>query len=215
MRKRFRVFTVLIAATVSPSIAAAQNWEFGPVGGFGFYRDVMIQSPAGAGKAGFGPRFVLGAVLGRSLTQHLSGEFRYTFQDGDATVSSGSVKASLDGDAHAFHYDLLFHVNRRKSVLSPFFEAGGGMKLYRGTQAEPAAQPLRDFARLARARDLRPLLTAGAGLRWNFGKRMSLRLEFQDFATPFPTQVVVPALGAKLRGWLHDFVPTLGVSFHR
>ena len=39
-----------------------------------------------------------------------------------------------------------------------------------------------------------------------------LRLEIRDYITPFPKQVVAPAPGAKLKGWLHDFVPMVGIG---
>lgn len=39
-----------------------------------------------------------------------------------------------------------------------------------------------------------------------------LRLEFRDYITPFPSDVVAPAPGARIKGWLQDFVPTVGIS---
>ena len=52
--------------------ASAQNWEAGGAAGFGFYRSVAINGPTSTGRAGFGPRFVLGAVLGKSFAEHLA-----------------------------------------------------------------------------------------------------------------------------------------------
>jgi hypothetical protein len=214
-RRTLLVVALLGIASLFPPVGKAQKWEIGAIGGFGFYHNVTIQSPTGEGKLGFGPRFIVGGFLGQPLTKHFRGEFRYTFQDGDLAVVSGPLEANLDGDAHSFHYDLLFAWDSFKPALAPFFEVGGGTKLYRGTQAEPASQPLRDLARLVRAKDLRPLAIVGAGLRWKVRPRMNLRFEFQDFATPFPARLIVPAQGARVNGWIHDFVPTLGISFDR
>jgi hypothetical protein len=39
-----------------------------------------------------------------------------------------------------------------------------------------------------------------------------LRLELADRATPFPDNVIVPAAGARLSGWLHDFMAVIGFT---
>jgi len=31
--------------------------------------------------------------------------------------------------------------------------------------------------------------------------------------SPFPTKVITPNVGAKSGGWLHDFVPMIGISY--
>jgi len=35
----------------------------------------------------------------------------------------------------------------------------------------------------------------------------------RDYITPFPNKVIAPAPGAKVGGWLQDFVPMFGVSW--
>lgn len=214
-RNMLLILAMSAMTSLSPPVGRAQQWEIGAVGGFGFYHNLTIQSPAGEGKVGFGPRFVVGGLLGKSLSMHLRGEFRYTFQDGDLAVVSGPLEANLDGDAHSFHYNLLFAGKNSQATLVPFFEIGGGVKLYRGTQEESPSQPLMGLARLVQTKDLRPVATIGAGLRWRVHSRMNFRFEFQDFATSFPAHVIVPAQGARINGWIHAFVPTLGISFDR
>ena len=39
------------------------------------------------------------------------------------------------------------------------------------------------------------------------------RVEVHDFLTPFPKQVIAPNQGAKVGGWLQDFVPMVGISY--
>jgi hypothetical protein len=40
-----------------------------------------------------------------------------------------------------------------------------------------------------------------------------VRLDFRDYITPFPKQVIAPARFATARGFLHMFTPLLGVGF--
>jgi hypothetical protein len=40
-----------------------------------------------------------------------------------------------------------------------------------------------------------------------------LRLDFRDYISPFPEELFVTAQGAKIHGWLHDFVPLGGISW--
>ena len=44
-------------------------------------------------------------------------------------------------------------------------------------------------------------------------QHVQLRFELHDYATPFPKQVVAPNQGAKVGGWLMDFVPSVGISY--
>jgi len=61
----------------------AQDTEIGVALGYGEYRDGSILAPDGTAKAGFKNRFTVSAVITEDEYDHLSGEFRYTYQDGD------------------------------------------------------------------------------------------------------------------------------------
>jgi len=39
------------------------------------------------------------------------------------------------------------------------------------------------------------------------------QLNVHDYATPFPKNVITPNSGAKVGGWLMDFVPMIGISY--
>ena len=193
--------------------SAAQNWEFGGAAGFGFYRDVSLSGPGGSGRAGFGPRFALGAVVGRSLGEHFSVEGRCTFQDGDLEIKSGSTKADLDGDASSFLGEFSFWPLPRRARIRPYVAAGVGTKLYRGTQDPAADEPLMDLAVMHHATQAVGLVTYGGGVKVRLTPRWLLRLDFRDYTTPFPAHIMSPAPGVRAGGWIHDFVPMLGVSW--
>jgi hypothetical protein len=85
------------------------------------------------------------------------------------------------------------------------------VKIYRGTGAA-GLQPLQNFATLQAAAQARPLVTFGGGVKYALSDRWLLRLDLRDYATPFPAGVIAPIPGSRLGGWLHDFVPVLGIS---
>jgi hypothetical protein len=39
-----------------------------------------------------------------------------------------------------------------------------------------------------------------------------VRVDFRNYISPFPEELFVTAQGAKIHGWLHDFVPLGGIS---
>jgi hypothetical protein len=189
----------------------AGDWQATAGAGFGAYHPVTFGAPAGTAQAGIGPRFVLNAAIGRQIGQHLAVEGTWTYQDGDFELSSGGTKTAFDASAQAAHSDVLGYLRRRSSRWRPFIVAGAGVKFYVGSET-PAERPLSQFASFRQGTDSRALLLFGGGMEWNHSIRWALRLELCDYTTPFPTGVIVPAEGAKLGGWLHDFVAVIGIT---
>jgi opacity protein-like surface antigen len=205
-----RTFVLIGLAALS---CAAQEWEIGGAAGYGFYKNVTVTSPAGQGKAGFKPGVAAGVVAGNNMYPRLSGEMRYTFRFNDLKVSGGGQQAAFSGESHAIHYDLLFHVKEQGARLRPFIAAGAGIKVYRGTGMEKSYQPANQFALLTKTREIRGLISLGAGVKYSLTDLVLLRLEFRDYLTPFPREVIAPSPGASIHGWVHDFVPMAGISF--
>jgi len=210
MQIRQRHFWLLLVAA---PLCSAHEWQLGVAGGYGFPMDVTVTNRSGEAKTGFKPGFAVGAVGSHELYRSVSGEFRYTYRDSDLKVSSGGTEATFRGVAHAIHYDVLVHTRPKGAALRPFFAGGMGIKVYRGTDRESAYQPLNTFVLLTKTQQVVPLVSAGAGLKYAISPHTSLRIEFRDYITPFPKDVIAPAPGAKIGGWVHDLVPMLGISF--
>ena len=190
----------------------AQQWEIGAGGGYGIYRNASIYAPAGQAAAGFRNRFVLTAVFGEDLYRRIAGEVRYTYQDGDPFIEAGSVRANVQGQSHAFHYDVLVHTRGRDAILRPYLALGAGAKLYRVTGPANPNQALGAIGRLASQDEIKPLVTAGGGVRFRLRQNLVVRLDFRDYVTPFPKNVIQPAPLGTARGIFHQFTPMLGVG---
>jgi hypothetical protein len=194
-------------------LGQAQEWEIGGIAGAGFMNGLNVTTAASSATAGFKSGGAFGVFAGSNLYTHLSGEIRYTYQMNDLKLSGGGQEVGFTGVSHAIHYDILYHPAGRRSKLQPFVAAGAGVKLYRGSGKEQAYQPLSNFAFLTKTQDLRPLITAGGGVKYRISEHLLFRAEVRDYITPFPNKVITPAPGAKLSGWLQDFVPMFGLSF--
>ncbi len=204
---------VLALLTALGPACLAQNWEVGGVGGFAISRDQTVSSAGGTAKAGFKKAPVAGAIAGQDLYRYLSGEMRYTYRFGDLRVSGNGQEATFSAQTHAVHYDLLFHTAPRGARVRPFVAGGGGIKFFRGTGKERAYQPLSNFALLTKTQEVEGLISVGAGVKATVSNRVLLRVEFRDYITQFPKEVIAPSPGAKLSGWLHDLVPMVGLTF--
>jgi hypothetical protein len=193
-------------------LAQKPQWELGGAAGFGFIHDATVSNPSGSATAGFDNRFAIGALAGQDLYQHLSGEVRYVFRDGDLVLKSGQ-KVNMDGDSHLIHYDLLLHARGKGSRIRPFVAAGAGVRVFQGTGREYANQPLSDFAVLTKTNQTEPLISVGAGVKARLTEHGIIRFDFREYMSPFPQELFVTATGAKIHGWLYDSVPLVGVSF--
>ena len=209
--RRIYGFAVLLLFVLR-AVSTAQSKEVGVAAGFGFYHDAAITAPAGEAQAGFGPRFAASVVAGHRFQSHFAGEFRYTFQDGDSELRSGTLEANLDAHAQSLLADLLIYGRSRRPKLQPYGAVGFGVKIYQATEAPTPGRPLMNFATLTNDTQARPLFTLGGGLEYLFSSRWVVRIDLRDYATPFPSKLFPLAPGALVNGWLHDFVPLIGIS---
>jgi hypothetical protein len=209
-----KLLRILLAgsALVAPA-AIAQRWEFGGGVGGGFYTSQDVSLPTGSASAKLQTGMTGAAWLGSNGQGHWSGELRYEYQMGDLQLSSGGTSASFAARTQQFHYDVMWHATPSESRIRPFISAGAGIKLYQGTGAQAVYQPLSNYALLTQQQDLRPLASVGAGVKFQISPHFQLRLDVHDFLTPFPKNVITPNVGAKVGGWLQDFVPMVGISY--
>ncbi|HET8550030.1 MAG TPA: hypothetical protein VFL57_18600 [Bryobacteraceae bacterium] len=206
MNLRFAVLSLIL--TASPVVA---QWELGALGGYGFRRDLTVSGPAGQATVGFRPGTVWGFAGGLNEYGYLAGEARYLYEDGEIRLRSGGTETRFASRAHLVHFDFLVHSARSGSRVRPFLVIGGGVKVYEGTGPDRAVQPLSRFVGLTRTRDTKPLMTPGGGVKFQVSRHVSLRGEFRDYITPRPEKVLAPAAGVTMKGWVHDFVPMIGV----
>lgn len=193
--------------------SAQQQWEFGAAGGYGFYRSASVFAPAGTAQAGIQNRFALSAYFDQHMYEHVSGELRYTFQDGDPFLQLRGVKTIIQGQSHAVDYEVLVHPRHREARIRPYLAGGLGAKWYVTSGPATPFQPLGQIAVLANRNSTKPLITAGGGVSIAFPPHVRVRLDFRDYITPFPKQVIVPTRFATARGFLNMFTPLLGVGF--
>jgi hypothetical protein len=202
-------FVILAAATT----AFAQQWEFGAEGGGSLLSDVSATGSAAKATAGFAPGAAFGAFVGENLYSHLTGEFHYEFMQSDLRLSSGGQSAQFTGVAHAIHFDILYHTNRKESRTQFFAAIGGGVKLFQGTGAPEAYQPLSQIGYFTQTQVIKPMVSVGGGLTYQLAPRIFLRAEVRDFITMFPTQLITPAPGIKFGSLLNDIVPMVGITY--
>lgn len=204
-------FSILLIGAASACFA--QQWEFGGVGGAGFLSNVNVNSSLGSAKAGFQPGGAVGVFFGQSISPHIAGEIRYEFLQNNLQLSANGSTAHFTGYAHAVHYDVIFHTNRKNSPVQFFAAVGGGMKIFQGTGTEQAYQALSQYGYFTKTHAVKPMASVGAGITYKMSQRMYLRTEFRDFITMFPTEVITPAPGAKFGSVLHQFVPMVGLDY--
>jgi hypothetical protein len=207
MMKHLWLFLILAPA------ALAQQWEFGALVGGGFLPDHTVGGSSPAVSAGFHWGPAIGLTISQDLYPHLSGEIRYLFERSDARLRSGSVSTSLGGQAHVLHYDLLYHFAKVRRSVRPYLATGFGLKVYRATGQEVAYRPFMQDAWLTRAHEVKPMFSLGGGIKVRLQPHLLFSLDIRDQITRFPTKIITAAPGRALGGWLHDFVPTAGLSY--
>lgn len=181
--------------------------------GYGFYRNGSVLSADGTAKAGFKNRFAVSAVITEDAYDHLSGEFRYTYQDGDTFLRARGEETRLQAQSHAFSYDVNIHFRSLDHKIRPYLTAGVGAKLFIVRGPGNPNQPLTDIATLTTANDLKFLVVGGGGVKMRLQRHMTMRVDVLDYINPFPKTQIKPAPLATPRGIFHQFTPMVGISY--
>lgn len=211
--KHFSSFLFLALAVGTPA-AFAQKWEVGFGVGGTFLTSQTITNPAGNASATRDPGLAVSGWLDNNIGSGLfGGELRYDYERGDLKLSSGGTTVRFGSISNAIHYDFVYHLASTESPVQPFISAGGGVKWFSGTGSEQVYQPLDNIAVFSDVRDLRPLASIGAGVKFAIAKSTMMRLEFHDYLTPFPSKLIAPVTGSSVGGWLQDFVLMAGISY--
>jgi len=203
----------LVLACAATARAQQPEWEVGGAVGFGSMQNATVSNLSGSAGVGFDNRFAAGAVLGQDLYQHFGGELRYMFRDNDLVLKSAGQKVNMDGDSHLIHYDALFHALSKESRIRPYVAGGAGIRFFRATGKEYPSQPLSDFAFLTKTDEVKPLISAGGGVKFRVSEHAVIRADFREYFSPFPEKLFAVTPGTKIRGWLYDAVPFVGVSW--
>jgi hypothetical protein len=206
---------ILVACAAIPSSAFAQKeLEVGALGLISDYRAVTVSGPGGAsGEVGPGLGFSGGFVLGQNMSNRWGGEFRYLYFRNDLELSSGGQEASLGAQSHAVHYDVLYYLSAPDARVRPYVAFGGGVKHYQGTGSEDPFQPLSSLALLTKTSESKLMGDAGVGVKFRIGRRAVVRLEFRDYVTGVPQEVIAASPGAKIDGILHQLAPLFGITW--
>lgn len=214
MRMKVMRMMWIPAICLLPSAGVAQKWEFGGEAGGSFYTSKSVSAVNNTSvDAKFNPGFNAGVVFGQNNHKYIGGELHYTFLYNEMELSGNGGKATFTGQSHAMHYDFLFHTAEAGSKIRPFVAGGAGVKYYRGTGTEVAAQPLSSYALLTKTSEVKPLISFGAGVKVRMSDRLQLRVEVRDYFTQFPKAVIAPNRGSKVDGWIHNITPMFGVSY--
>jgi hypothetical protein len=210
MRNAFCIIT-LAAALAIP--CAAQEWELGAAGGYGWHSNPSILSNAGSIQSGFASRGVMGVVFGQNLYEHVGGEVRWLYQFGGPELKSQGIETNPTGYSNLLTYDLLVHIAHREAKLRPYVAGGAGIKIYTGSQHRFINQPFLPSAVVLPETQVVAAISAGGGLKYQVSRDILLRLDFRTYFTPCPDRILRPLGASYIHGWMYNFVPLGGVSF--
>jgi len=210
--KHFLPVTFFVVLAAAPA-ALAQKWEVGVAGGGNFYTSQTFSNPLGNAQGKLANGFLVSGWLDNNSGHLLGGELRYDYEQSNLKLSSGGTNVNFGAHTQAIHYDFLLNFAGREARISPFLAGGAGVKVYTGTGTEQAFQPLSNIALLTKTSETKPMVSVGGGVKFKISSAVNFRAEIHDYLTPFPKNVIAPATGSKVGGWLSDLVISAGLGF--
>jgi hypothetical protein len=199
------VWTLVLAA--APAIAQEPaRWELGVIGGFGYAPSLTVRNSAASASTGFAKGGVIGFYAGEDSYRYWGGEATYLYRMSDLKLSGSGKSVKFGGHTHLITGDFLAHFRPVGSHIRPFISFGGGVEVIQGTGEESAAQPLGNLAALTATREVLPVGEAGAGVKIQLRPHLRLRVQVRDYISAAPNEVIAPAPGAVIHGFVNDII---------
>jgi hypothetical protein len=203
----------LFVAFATPASAQSEV-EIGVLGLVSDYNELTASNASNSGDVGPGLGYGGGFLIGQSINERWGGEFRYIYSRNDLELNAGSFEADLGHQSHAVHYDLLYYFADSDARVRPYVAGGIGVKYYQGVGAEDPFQPGMDLVLLTKATQTMLVGDVGLGVKFRVGSSGVFRIEFRDYITGVPENVITASPGASIEGdLLHQFAPMIGYSW--
>ncbi len=201
------------AAILASGSAFAGEWELGLMGGFSYSPDLGVTGNGSSGvSAGIGHGGEVGVYGGDDTYRYFGGEVRYLYGFGDLQASSGNTTVNFSRSTHIITGNILGYFRPTESKVRPFISFGGGAEEVNGTGMESAAQPLGNFVALTHTRQLLGVGDIGVGIKIGLSKRLRFRVEAHDYLGSSPSQVLAPAPGASIGGFMNNIIATASLA---
>ena len=203
----------LFVAFATPASAQSEV-EIGVLGLVSDYNELTASNASNSGDVGPGLGYGGGFLIGQSINERWGGEFRYIYSRNDLELNAGSFEADLGHQSHAVHYDLLYYFADSDARVRPYVAGGIGVKYYQGVGAEDPFQPGMDLVLLTKSTQTMLVGDVGLGVKFRVGSNGVFRIEFRDYITGVPENVITASPGASIDGdLLHQFAPMIGYSW--
>jgi len=206
---RWAIVALFLAAAPA---AFAQRWEFGVGGGGSFFTTQTLTSPAGSVDASFQPGFVATAYAGQT-GRRFGGEIRYAYFFNDMKLDGQGHSFGFGGRSYLVTYDFMFFMGNSESKVRPYISVGGGVRRFEGTGQDMAVQPFENIAVLTRTTQMKPVISAGAGVHLRTSAHTALRAEVKAYFSQNPSDIITPVTGNGGNSWIVNFAPMLNIAF--
>jgi hypothetical protein len=205
--------TLLGLALVSSSIVSvAQEWEIGGGGGYGWSLNSSVTDGVNSVRSGQAPRPAFSVFVAENEYNYIGGECQYVFRSGGTQLKSPGIVETASGYSNILVYNLTVYMTHRESRIRPFVAAGAGIKIYTNS-SRFVPQPLAGTALLLQGTEVKPAVSFDGGVKYMLPRHVQLRLDFRAYASPTPDDLIRPVAAARIKGWLFDLMPMVGVAY--
>lgn len=206
--------TAALFAVLATPASAQSNLEIGVLGLISDYNSLTASNPTRSGDVGPTLGYGGGVLIGQTINERWGGEFRYIYSRNDLELNAGADSADLGHQSHAVHYDLLYYFADSDARVRPYLAGGIGVKYFQGVGAEDPFQPGMDLALLTKSTQAMFVGDVGVGVKFRVGSNGVFRIEFRDYITGVPENVITASPGASIDGdLLHQLTPMVGYSW--
>ena len=112
-------FICAVVFAASATLASAQTWELGAIGGFGYSPSLTVKNATTSASAGMKTGVTVGVYAGEELYRYFSGEATYLYRAGDLKLEGSGKSVSFGAHTHIITGDFLGHFRPRGARIRP------------------------------------------------------------------------------------------------